>query len=181
MITIISSTNRTGANTRQVADIYASLLKDLKEEYQILDLKDLPQDFIFTALFENRGSNPEFNEIQKLVDETNKFVFIIPEYNGSFPGILKAFLDGLKFPGSFKGKAGALVGLSSGTMGGSLAMSHLTDILNYLGLFVLPIKPRINNVHKIITEDKIDDLFIMNLLKEQAAQLSKFHCLSNDQ
>lgn len=177
MITIISSTNRTGANTRQVADIYAVLLNDLNQEHQVLDLKDLPHDFIFSALFENRGNNPEFNETQKLIDESNKFVFIIPEYNGSFPGILKAFLDGLKFPGSFSGKAAAMVGLSSGTMGGSLAMSHLSDILNYLGLFVLPIKPRINNVHKIITEGKIDDIFIMNLLKQQAEQLSKFHCL----
>jgi hypothetical protein len=64
-------------------------------------------------------------------------------------------------------------------MGGSLAMSHLTDILNYLGLFVLPIKPRINNVHKVISGDIIDDVFIMDLLKEQAKQLSSFHCLDH--
>ena len=80
---------------------------------------------------------------QNQIDQCEKFVFITPEYNGSFPGVLKAFIDGMRFPGTFEGKKCALVGISAGTQGGALAMSHLTDIFNYLGMTVLANKPRL--------------------------------------
>ena len=74
------------------------------------------------------------------IQSCDKFVFVVPEYNGSFPGVFKAFVDGLKYPASFKDKKCALVGISSGTQGGALALSHLTDIFNYLGMNVLALK-----------------------------------------
>ena len=67
-----------------------------------------------------------------------KLVIIVPEYNASFPGVLKAFIDGLTYPGGIQGKKAALVGLSGGGQGGLLAMTHLTDVLMYLGTTVLP-------------------------------------------
>jgi NAD(P)H-dependent FMN reductase len=177
MILIISSTNRIGACTRVVAGIYASILEKKGEECMILDLKDLPRDFIFSALFENSGGHKVFNEIQKVIDSCQKFVFVVPEYNGSFPGVLKAFIDGLRYPDSFSGKAGALVGLSSGSMGGALAVSHLTDVLNYQGMFVLPQKPRLSFIKKSLSEDnQFTNPLYTQLLTQQAEQLIKMTC-----
>jgi chromate reductase, NAD(P)H dehydrogenase (quinone) len=169
VITIISSTNRLGANTRVLCLGHAS---------QILDLRDLPEDFIFSATFDKAGTHPAFNAIQQMIHDCEKFVFIVPEYNASFPGILKAFIDSLSFPSSFSGKAAAIVGISSGSMGGALAISHLTDILNYLGMFVLPIKPRLAGVNKMIHEGKLANDLYMSLLQMQAKQLVDFHCLT---
>jgi len=171
MITIISGTNREGAYSRVVAEIYAEILHDRGQEYQILDLKDLPQDFLFSALFAKTGEHAGFDEIQQKINGSDKFVFIVPEYNGSFPGVLKAFLDGLEYPGSLKDKKGALVGLASGHMGGALALSHLTDVLHYMGMMVLPIKPRLPRIHKILIDRVFADKIYTDLLIEQATML----------
>jgi chromate reductase, NAD(P)H dehydrogenase (quinone) len=170
-VTIISGTNREGSYSRIVAEIYADILQNRGKASQVIDLKNLPRDFIFSALFEKSGEHPEFNEIQKLISTTEKIVFIVPEYNGSFPGVLKAFLDGLEFPGSLQGKTGALVGLASGQMGGALALSHLTDVLHYMGMMVLPVKPRLPRISKILIDRKFADAIYTDLLVAQADML----------
>ena len=141
MITIISGTNRFDSISSLVADYYKQILDKKGEENQILDLSTLPKDFIYSALYENTGKNEAFNAFQAVIDISDKLVFVVPEYNSSFPGVLKAFIDGLRFPSSFSGKKGALVGISSGAQGAGLALSHLTDILHYLGMHIMPLKP----------------------------------------
>lgn len=174
MITIISSTNRVPSRSIVVAEYYKSLLEKLGAKAQILDLSQLPEDFLFSALYGNTGKNAEFNKFTEAIKDSDKFVFIIPEYNGSFPGVLKAFIDGLAYPITFKDKKGALIGISSGVMGGSLALSHFTDILNYLGMHVLAIKPRLPRVEGILKDGEIQDKFLTELLETQAKEFIRF-------
>lgn len=144
--TIISSTNRKGALSYQLAWVYKKLMAEAGIEANLIDLEQLPPDFIFTALYDNSKKNQVFNEFQRVISDSQKFVFIVPEYNGSFPGVLKSFIDGLEYPASFKNKKAALVGISSGNQGSALALSHLTDIFNYLGMHVLAHKPRLMRI-----------------------------------
>jgi len=174
MITIISATNRPKANAKVISLIYARLLQVRGIPNQILDLLDLPPDFISTALYDNSGKNLEFNKLNRIIEESEKFVFIVPEYNGSYPGILKAFMDGLSYPHSFRHKKGALVGISTGTQGGALALSHLTDVLNYMGMHVLAAKPRLMHIHKNMSEGEITNKLYLQLLEEQIEALIKF-------
>lgn len=148
MIKIIASTNRNDAVTLQVAKTLQSLLKaELTESPEIIDLADAPEDIIGSALYEKTGKNEAFNVIRTKFNQADKFLFVIPEYNGSFPGILKVVMDGLDYPTAMKGKKAAIVGLGSGAMGGALAQSHFSDILNYLGCSVLGLKPRLPHIH----------------------------------
>lgn len=174
MITIIAGTNRPNSNARLLSDIYGTLLEKRRMPYQILDLVDLPPDFVFTALYHNAGKNEQYNILNKLIEETDKFVFMVPEYNGSFPGVLKAFIDGLSFPGSFKNKKAALVGISTGSQGGALALSHLTDIFHYLGMHVLAAKPRLNYISKSITNGALTNPLYKSLLLEQIDAFIEF-------
>src|SRR5688572_1002710 len=102
MFTIISSTNRPNSTSIKIARYYQNLLKTKGVESTVLDLSEIPQDFVFSALYDNLGKNSKFNEFTTTINKSEKFVFIVPEYNGSYPGVLKAFIDGLEFPGSFK-------------------------------------------------------------------------------
>jgi len=174
MITIICTTNRKPSKSRVVAEFYQSLLDQAGAESRIMDLSDLPANFTSTALYENAGKNESFNQLMGKVEDCEKFVFIVPEYNGSFPGVLKTFIDGLKYPASFKDKKCALVGISSGTQGGALALSHLTDIFNYLGMNVLALKVRMPRIEAILIDGKITDDFSLELLDMQIEQLLKF-------
>lgn len=173
MITIISSTNRPGANSLLIANYYKQLVEELGAKAQVLNLQDLPADSIVSALYDNTGKNDVFNTLAKEVGENQKFVFIIPEYNGSFPGVLKAFVDGLDYPNTFKNKTCALVGLSSGIQGGILAMSHFTDILNYLGADVLGLKVKIPHVEKNFDGVGLKVKLHAELMREQAEKLIK--------
>ncbi|MFY0591410.1 NADPH-dependent FMN reductase [Roseivirga sp.] len=174
MITIVVGTNRKNSVSRKVAEYYSSLLSAKSEESQIVDLVDLPADFTTTALYENNGTNEAFNGLRKKVQAADKLVFIVPEYNGSFPGVLKAFIDGLKYPEGVKDKMAAMVGISSGVQGGVFAMSHLTDIFNYLGMNVLAIKPKLAAIERNFEGGKITNDLYNQLLNGQIDRLIKF-------
>ena len=174
MITIISGTNRKSANSFKIARQYQDILKTKGQESSIIDLEKLPEDFLTTAFYENKGANEAFKPLMDQMKACQKFVFIVPEYNGSFPGILKLFIDALEFPGTLRNKKCALVGLSSGVQGSALAMSHLTDIFNYLGMHVLAQKPKLMGINDRMAEDKVKDDLGLQLLNEQADALMNF-------
>ena len=145
-ILVISTTNRPASLTVTVAKYYLACLQEAHIPAELLSLTDLPKDFTASALYANKGKNTFFNKMTKLLDRYTKYVFIIPQYNGSFPGVFKAFIDGYAAPHIFQGKKAALVGVSRGMQGGLLGLSHVTDILIYLGMVVYPIQPKLANI-----------------------------------
>ena len=174
MITIIAGTNRKNSVSSRVAALYQNLLAQHHVASNIIDLADLPADFTESALYENSGKNDDFNPFREQIKKSDKFVFIIPEYNGSFPGVLKAFIDGLEYPGSFRNKKCAMVGISSGVQGGGLALSHMTDIFNYLGMHVLALKPKLARIEANFDGEEITDKLYNQLLREQISLLIEF-------
>lgn len=174
MIEIISGTNRPGAVSFTVAKIYQQLLTAKHPDCQILDLAELPADFTESALYDYSGQNDTFNRLANRLRDAEKMVYIVPEYNNSFPGVLKAFIDGMDYPSPFKGKKCALVGVSSGVQGGGMAMSHLTDIFNYLGMHVLALKPRLAQIENNMENGQITNELYMQLLQEQVGLLLEF-------
>ena len=176
MITIISGTNRSNALSLKLSRIYQKFLNNLDAPSQIIDLSELPPDFAFSALYEQSGRNKLFNVFRQQMKDSDKFVYIVPEYNGSFPGILKTFIDGLEFPVSFQNKKCALVGLSAGEQGAGLALSHLTDIFNYCGMHVLALKPKLAQIEENmdVEKEEITNPLYKELIETQARQLVAF-------
>jgi len=175
MILVIAGTNRKNSRSSIIAHSYATILRQQSnEDIRVLDLKILPNDFIFSALYENALTHPEFNEIQNLVDQADKIVFIISEYNGSFPGALKAFIDGLRYPDTFTGKKGAMVGFSSSPYGSAMALSHMGDILNFLGMYLVPSRPKLAYIEEAMDEQALTESTYFELLEAQAEELLLF-------
>ena len=174
MIKIIVGTNRKNSVSKTIAELYQRLLNERGEQSEILELENLPSDFIEGALYENNGKHDSYNEFHDQLVDGKKFVFIVPEYNGSFPGILKTFIDGMTYPNTFRNKKCALVGISSGIGGGGIAMSHLTDIFHYLGMHVLALKPRLAKIEQNMTDNLLTNRLYMDLLQTQADMLLEF-------
>lgn len=174
MITIVVGTNRNKSISQKVAEQYQEILSSIGIESSIINLAKLPENFITSALYENAGKDSEFNIFRKKISSSEKFVFIVPEYNGSFPGVLKAFIDGMEYPRAFLNKKCALVGVSSGSQGAGLALSHLTDIFNYMGMHVLALKPKLARIKGVMTDDRVTDKLYLELLDTQARQLVDF-------
>lgn len=172
MITIISATNRPNSNTLKIAKNYAQLMEKQGVESKIFSLERLPKDFIATDLYNSRSEN-----FQQLLDEyivpAKKLVFIVPEYNGSFPGILKTFIDAIH-PDINRGKMVALVGVSSGRAGNLRGLDHLSGILHYLGIHILPNKQPISSVLTLLNEDgTLKDENTIKVLEKQIGEFLK--------
>jgi NAD(P)H-dependent FMN reductase len=147
-ITILSATNRVDSNTEKVAKYYLSVLKSKGIDAEIFSLKDLPESVLHSDLYGKRSE-----DFQKIIDTfiafQNKFIFISPEYNGSFAGILKVFLDAIP-PKLWTENKACLVGVSTGRAGNLRGMDDLTNILNYLEVNVYHNKLPISRVDKLI-------------------------------
>jgi chromate reductase len=170
MTLIISGTNRPNSNTYKLAKYYQKTLAKKGLDAQLLSLSDLPETLIFSDLYGKRSE--AFQKIQDQVTQAEKFIFVVPEYNGSFPGILKLFIDACKFPDSFQDKKVALVGLATGKYGNIRGIEHLTGICNYINLHVLPFKIHIPAIHTELNEE--GDLFKEDTLKFTNDQMDRF-------
>lgn len=128
---IISGTNRPNNLSLVLAKAYQTALTDQGLSAELLDLCELPQGILSSDLYGKRSAG--FQPFQSRIQENKHFLFIVPEYNGSIPGILKIFIDACDYPDTFAGKEAWLVGLGAGDGGNVAGLSHLRDILEFLG------------------------------------------------
>lgn len=151
MITVISCTNRANSNTLKVARHYVQLLEKQGVKCSLFSFEKLPANISSAEFFQHKTDN-----FQQLLSDyivpAEKLVFIAPEYNGSFPGLLKVFLDAVH-PDMNRGKRTALIGVSSGRAGNLRGMEHLTGILNYLGMHVHPNKLPVSSVLTLLDSE----------------------------
>lgn len=170
---IISGTNRLGSNSLKVAKHYQQELAKRGEFWDILSLEDLPTNMLSSDLYGKRSV--DFTPIQNKITQSQKFIFIIPEYNGSYPGILKTFIDGCDFPASFKNKKAILVGISTGKYGNIRGVDHFTGVCNYIRMHTLPLKLHIPNIHQEINEQGIlTGETTLKFIEEQIDEIIKF-------
>ncbi|WP_134088800.1 NADPH-dependent FMN reductase [Olivibacter sp. XZL3] len=170
MITIIAGTNRKDSYSLKVAKYYQKQL-DLKGYgSEVISLESLPDNFIVSDLYGARSD--AFQSIQDRITTSTKFVFIVPEYNGSFPGVLKTFIDSCLFPDSFVGKKAALVGISSGKYGNIRGVEHFTGVCHYLNLHTLPLRIHIPYIKQELNDEL--DFFKEDTLRFTDQQISAF-------
>jgi chromate reductase len=137
MITIVSGTNRPGNKTQIFARMFLQLYQDQGIEAQLLDLQNLPADFS-SVWMSDRQSPAVLELIEKYFRNADKFHLVIPEYQGTFPGIMKMVFDAVP-PRDIRGKKIALTGIGSGRGGNLRGMDHLAAAFHYLGLHVYPV------------------------------------------
>jgi chromate reductase, NAD(P)H dehydrogenase (quinone) len=159
MIVIISSTDRKDGLTHTLAEHYfQEISKKTDEKVVVFSLEDLPPDLYGASMYKKDTLSDEFQKIEnELLIPADKFLFVIPEYNGSFPGILKLFIDAASIRSKmaiFKGKKTALVGVSTGRAGNIRGLEHFTSVMMFMGLAVLPQLLPLSLFHKLLNEDK---------------------------
>ncbi len=173
MITIISATNRPDCNTLKVAKNYASLMEKHGVHPLLLSLETLPMEIYSPEIYTKKPESFE-KILNEFIIPAQKFVFISPEYNGSFPGILKVFLDAMPYNLN-RNKKAALIGVSTGRAGNLRGMDHLSSVLNFCGLFVHPMQIPISSVLQQMDESgALTDANTLKVLNRQIEEFSKW-------
>jgi len=173
MITIISATNRKDSLTIKVSRSYSKLLTSKNITHQVMDLCDLPKDFMFSNSF--GASTEEFTlMVSKYITSADKFIVVSPEYHGSYPGVFKSLMDCIGSDG-VSGKKVALVGVASGRAGNLRGMEHLTSLFHHLKAEVFSAKPKLSEIHKLLNDrGEIENLETVTLLQDQIERFVKF-------
>jgi chromate reductase, NAD(P)H dehydrogenase (quinone) len=164
--TIISGTNRQGSNTLKVARQYQEMLASRGLEVGLLSLEGL-------------DLNQKGQQLQQLEQDvlipTDKFIFVLPEYNGSYPGSLKTMIDMSDIRKVWWGKKALLTGVSTGRAGNLRGMDHLTGALNYLKVHVHHNKLPISSVDKLLNgAGEITDRATITAMEHQVEEFLAF-------
>ena len=156
MITIISGSNRKGNLSKLVANIYRDKLSSkYKGKIKIIYLEQMPSSVLNPDMYAKMDD--WVKDIRdNILKPSEAFVFVIPEYNGTFPGVLKIFADAVSSDikdNVFEDKKAALIGLSAGKFGNRVGLEHFSTVLNYLKANVYHQKIAIANIFDYINED----------------------------
>ncbi len=156
-------------NTINVAVIVGSLrkesfskkialaLKDLSPKELHLELIDISALSFYNQDLEEQNQEPsEWKSFRQELKKYDAFLFVTPEYNRSFPGVLKNALDIGSRPyghSVWNGKPGAVVSVSPGSVGGFGANHHLRQVLTFLNVSTMQ-QPEayIGAVHTLLDE-----------------------------
>jgi chromate reductase len=147
MITLLIGTNRPDSNTRKVARHLEEIYTSLEVPLRVLDLAQLPPE-IFSPM--SYAEKPKaFRPFAEGILQASGLHVVTPEYNGGVPGVLKYFIDMLKFPESFERRPVCFTGLAAGIWGALRPVEQLQAIFSYRNAYIFPERvflPQINNL-----------------------------------
>jgi len=167
MITLISGTNRPKSNTRKVARHLEEIYAELKVELHVIDLAQLPLEIFNPSAYLEKP--PSFLPFSEAILKSEGLHVVTPEYNGSLPGVLKYFIDMLKFPESFVGKSVCFAGLSAGIWGALRPVEHLQAIFSYRNAHIYPERFFLPGIRDLLGEDgRLKDVELLKRLRNQA-------------
>jgi chromate reductase, NAD(P)H dehydrogenase (quinone) len=172
-IVLISGTNRTGSQTLRVTKMLREKYAALGAQTTLLDLQDLPAEIFQPGAYANKPA--AFESFSKAVLESDGLVVVTPEYNGSFPGVLKLFIDHLKFPESFEKRPVAFVGLAAGMWGALRSVEQLQQIFGYRNAFIFNERvflPKIES--QLGPDDQPKEALVRSLIDSQVKNFMTF-------
>ncbi|MCC5943119.1 MAG: NAD(P)H-dependent oxidoreductase [Balneolaceae bacterium] len=148
---ILSGTDRPGSNALKVSR-YATNMMAERANTELFSLEQFPLADVAGGVYGNAPQSvKDFNE--KFMD-ADGFLFVIPEYNGGFPGILKVFVDYLPFPKALQRVPVSVIGEADGTFGALRPVEQFEQILTYRKAIIYPERMFIQNVNSTFDEKK---------------------------
>ncbi len=143
--TLVLGTARSGAKSKLVVNwINDFLNNNFKAEIRKVDISD----FVLSRTVPADQKDPVADKWREIVEDSDGFFIVTPEYNKSFPGELKILLDSTYV--EYKKKPVAICGVSAGGFGAVQAVSSLQQYLWNLQMIT---------VNKALYVSNVNDLF----------------------
>jgi NAD(P)H-dependent FMN reductase len=154
-ISVVLGTSRKGRLSAHVARVFVELLnRRAGVTSELIDIAQLrlPVDDAGEAIKDERFASA--------MNTADGLVIVAPEYNHSFPGLLKHVLDSCLQ--EYVHKAVGLVGVSSGPFAGTRVVQSLLPVMRELGLVTIFWDGNISHVDKMFDESghPLDDTIV---------------------
>jgi NAD(P)H-dependent FMN reductase len=127
---VVIGTPRQGRLTEPAAKfVFGEVSKRSDIETELIDIRKIP------IRMDDAGEALKDSEFSATVSRCDGLILVAPEYNHSFPGLLKHVLDtNLK---EYIHKAVGVCGVSAGPFGGARMIESLLPVLRELGLVTI--------------------------------------------
>ena len=129
-IPVILGTSRQGRLSEPAANfVFSEVSKRGDVQTELIDIRKIP------LALDDAGEALKDNQFSATVSRADGLILVVPEYNHSFPGLLKHVLDtNLK---EYIHKAAGVCGVSAGPFGGARMIQSLLPVLRELGLVTI--------------------------------------------
>jgi NAD(P)H-dependent FMN reductase len=145
-IPVILGTTRKGRKSAHVARfVVAELEKREGVRTELIDIKEIPLPV------DSAGGDIKDAGYSQKMDSADAVVVVAPEYNHSFPGLLKHVLDSCLE--EYIHKAAGIVGVSAGHYGGTRVVQNLLPVLRELGFMTIFTDLNFSNVGRAFDEE----------------------------
>jgi len=144
ILAFAGSTRRDSWN-RKLIQVAVDATRAAGGDVSLIDLADYPLPIMDQDLEDREGLPANALRLKALFKEHDALLIASPEYNSSIPPLLKNTLDWVsrEWQGEsglvpYQNKVAALLAASPGQFGGMRMLPHLRQVLNTLGVLVLP-------------------------------------------
>ncbi|MCA9323430.1 MAG: NAD(P)H-dependent oxidoreductase [Planctomycetes bacterium] len=174
-IVVVPGTNRQGSLTGLLAKPVCADYRELGFEVDCLDLSTMTAQFLEPGAYKAPGT-----DVKAMVDRflvADGVVFLVPEYNGSYPGVLKLYIDMLPYPEGFEARPCAFIGLAAGQFRALRAVEHLQAVVGYRNGHIFPRRVFIGDSYKQFdfeAQGALVDLELRERLTDQAKGFAAF-------
>ncbi|MGO9587127.1 MAG: NADPH-dependent FMN reductase [Limisphaerales bacterium] len=173
MISLIAGTNRPGSNTRKVAAHLEEFYAELQVPLRVLDLAQLPPEIFSPGAYAEKPKS--FQPFADAILQSDGLHVVTPEYNGGIPGILKYFIDMLKFPESFERRPVCFTGLAAGIWGALRPVEQLQQIFGYRNAYLYPERVFLPEIYDLLDDSgRLKDAELLGRLKKQVNGFTDF-------
>src|ERR1700741_3668717 len=145
-IPLILGTARQGRESENAARlVFEQTKKRAGVETEFIDVRTLAMKL------DDAGEQMKDPKFAATIERCDGLIIVSPEYNHSFPGLLKHALDmNLK---EYIHKAVGICGVSAGPFGGARMIEHLLPVMRELGLVTTFTDVNFSKVGKLFNED----------------------------
>src|SRR2546423_12219016 len=159
-IPVILGTARQGRESEHAARfVFEQIKKRAGVETEFIDVRSLPMKL------DDAGEQMKDPKFASTIERCDALLIVTPEYNHSYPGLLKHALD--MCLEEYIHKAVGICGVSAGPFGGPRVIEALLPVMRELGLVTIFNDVNFGNAGKIFAEDGklLDDRFTGRMAK----------------
>jgi len=144
-ILILAGSTRHGSTNRLLALEAESALQRAGLDANFADLREYALPLYDADLEADLGIPKAAQDLKDLANQADALVFASPEYNGSYPAVLKNAIDWISRPApgeaplaAFRDKPAAILSASPGQGGGKRVLKQLRELLEMIRMHVIP-------------------------------------------